>query len=182
MACGLYILELIDSFTMENTSNLPLFDLSVDILNQLSKSGNNETALRYFELQLFHYLGYRPELYRCTSCNSHLKPVTNFFSLRQGGILCPLCNSKISHFEQTEATLLQPSSPISVNALKVLRLWQNCDYVTARRVKIKPELSSELRRVLQSYIRYILQREIKSMAWLERLKEDYSIDNNYPRN
>jgi len=171
MACGLYILELIDSFTVEGGENHPLFDLLLDILNQLSEPDSNEAALRYFELHLLHYLGYRPQLHRCVSCDSLLKPVVNFFSLGKGGLLCPHCNSEEDRrYEQIEAISLKPSLPLSVGALKVLRLWQSCDYATARRVRIKPELSSELEQVLCEYIRYILQRELKSLTWLKELR------------
>jgi len=160
MACGLYILELVDSFTVENSANRPLFDLLLNALRWLSQADSKETVLRYFELQLLHYLGYRPELYRCVKCNSPIKPVPNFFSSSQGGILCPYCSEE--DFS---------SRSLSVEALKVLRLWQGCDYATARRVKIKPDLSSELEQVLQEYIGYLLQRELKSISWLEELKE-----------
>ena len=171
MACGLYILELIDSFTVEGGENRYLFDLLLDILTQLNEPDSNETALRYFELHLLHYLGYRPQLRQCVSCDSPLKPVVNFFSPSKGGLLCPHCNSEEDRrYEQIEAISLRPSLPLSVGALKVLRLWQSCDYATARRVRIKPELSSELERVLCEYIRYILQRELKSLAWLEELR------------
>jgi DNA repair protein RecO (recombination protein O) len=152
MACGLYILELIDSFTVEGGENRPLFDLSLDILNQLSEPDSNETVLRYFE---------------------PLKPVVNFFSPSKGGLLCPHCNSEEDHhYEQIEAISLKPSLPLSVGALKVLRLWQSCDYATAKRVRVKPELSWELERVLCEYIRYILQRELKSLTWLKELKKE----------
>jgi DNA repair protein RecO (recombination protein O) len=171
MACGLYILELIDSFTVEGGENRPLFDLLLDTLNQLSEPDSNETALRYFELHLLHYLGYRPQLRRCVSCDLPLKPVVNFFSPSKGGLLCPHCNSEENHrYEQIEAISLKPSLPLSVGALKILRLWQSCDYATARRVRLKPELSSELERVLCEYIRYILQRELKSLTWLKELR------------
>jgi DNA repair protein RecO (recombination protein O) len=171
MACGLYILELIDSFTVESGENRPLFDLLLDILNQLSEPDSNETALRYFELHLLHHLGYRPQLRRCVSCDSPLKPVVNFFSPSKGGLLCPDCNSEENHrYGQIEPMSLKPSLPLSVRALKVLRLWQSCDYATARRVRVKPELSSELERVLCEYIRYILQRELKSLTWLKELR------------
>ena len=170
MACGLYILELIDSFTIEGGENRPLFDLSLDILTQLSEPDSSEAILRYFELHLLHHLGYRPQLRRCVNCDSPLKPVVNFFSPSKGGLLCPHCNSEENHrYEQIEAISLKPSLPLSVGALKVLRLWQSCDYATARRVKVKPELSSELERVLHEYIRYILQRELKSLTWLKEL-------------
>ena len=173
-ACGLYILELIDSFTVEGGENCPLFDLLLDILNQLCKPEGNETILRYFELHLLHYLGYRPQLHRCVSCDSPLKPVVNFFSPSKGGILCPHCNSEEKHhYKQTETNLLKLSFSLSVEALKVLRLWQSSDYATARRVRVKPKLAWELERVLQEYIRYLLQRELKSMTWLKELKEKF---------
>jgi DNA repair protein RecO (recombination protein O) len=172
MACGLYILELIDSFTIEGGESRPLFDLSLDILNRLSEPDSSEGILRYFELHLLHYLGYRPQLRRCVNCDSPLKPVVNFFSLSMGGLLCPHCNSEENHrYEQIEAIPLKPSLPVSVGALKVLRLWQSYDYATARRVRLKPELYYELEQVLHEYIRYILQRELKSLTWLKELKK-----------
>lgn len=173
MACGLYILELIDSFTVEGSESRPLFDLSLDVLNQLSEPDSNEAILRYFELHLLHYLGFRPQLHQCVNCDSPIKPVVNFFSPSKGGLLCPHCNSEENHrYEQIGAISLKPSLPLSVEALKVLRLWQSCDYATARRVRLKLELSWELERVLQEYIRYILQRELKSLAWLKELKRE----------
>jgi len=165
LAYGLYILELVDSFTVENSANRPLFDLLLNALHWLSQADSNEVVLRYFELHLLHHLGYRPELYRCVKCNSPLKPVLNFFSSSQGGILCPNCGQK-DFFSRS----------LSVDALKILRLWQNCDYATARRVKLRSELSSELEQVLQEYIGYLLQRELKSIAWLEELRK-MSLDN-----
>jgi DNA repair protein RecO (recombination protein O) len=159
MASGLYILDLVDSFTVESSVNHPLFDLLLDALHWLGQDDGSEIVLRYFELHLIDYLGYRPELYRCVKCNSPLKPVTNFFSSGQGGILCPYCS---------QSDFLSRS--LSVDALKILRLWQNCDYAAARRVKVRSELSFELEQVLRDYIRYLLQRELRSIAWLEELK------------
>jgi len=179
MACSLYILELIDSFTVEGGENRFLFDLLLDILNQLSESDNNETILRYFELHLLHHLGYRPQLHRCVNCDLPLNPTVNFFSLSKGGLLCPQCNSEEDRrYEKIEAISLKPSLPISVAALKVLRLWQSCDYATARRVRIKPELSWELEQILCEYIRYILQRELKSLNWLKELKREITANMN----
>jgi DNA repair protein RecO (recombination protein O) len=171
MACGLYVLELIDSFAVEGGENRPLFDLLLDILQHLSAPDSSETALRYFELHLLHCLGYRPQLRRCVDCDSPLKPVVNFFSLSKGGLLCPRCNSEeYRQTGQNEAIPASPALPLSVDALKVLRLWQGCDYATARRVRVKPELAGELERVLCDYIRYILQRELKSLTWLRELR------------
>jgi hypothetical protein len=93
--------------------------------------------------------------------------------------LCPHCNSEENRrYEQIEAISVKPSLPLSVEALKVLRLWQSRDYATARRVRVKPELSEELERVLCEYITHILQRELKSLTWLKELKKDIAANVN----
>lgn len=184
MASGLYVLELIDCFAVEGGENRALFNLLLDTLNQLSEPGSNEAMLRYFELHLLHILGYRPQLRRCVSCDSLLKPTTNFFSPGRGGLLCPHCNAEESHrHEQAGAVTSALSIPLSVRALKVLRLWQRCDHATARRVRLNRELSLELERALHEHIMYILQRELKTLTWLRELRktgsrrEESALDN-----
>ena len=173
MACGLYVLELIDAFTIESAENRLLFELLLDSLHQLSEPDTNETVLRYFELHLLNYLGYRPQLRRCVTCDSPLKPVVNFLSPGKGGLICPACNSEESILhEQIEVVARKPSFPLSVEALKVLRLWQSCDCATSRRVRVKPVLSRELEQALCEYIRYIVQRELKSLTWLKQLGKE----------
>ena len=156
---GLSFAELVDSFTGEHIEDRRLFDLVLETLHQLSQAKDCEPILRYFELHLLDHLGYRPQLQKCTECNSTLKPATNFFSPSQGGVLCHDCG-----FHEPVARSL------SLNALKVLRLWQNCDYATARRVKINPPLATELEQVMREYIKYLLERQLKSTAWLDKLK------------
>ena len=173
MACGLYMLELIDAFTIEGTESRLLFELLLDSLHQLSEPDSSETALRYFELHLLHHLGYRPQLRRCVTCDSPLKPIVNFFSPGKGGLICPTCSSpENSRYEQTDTIATRPSFPLSVEALKVLRLWQSCDYAMSRRVKVTPRLSRELEQTLCEYIRYIAQRELKSLTWLRQLGKE----------
>ena len=159
MSCGLYLSELIDAFTAEDVEAGQLFILFCDMLHQLEQTDNRDTLLRYFELQVFNLTGYRPQLQRCASCNTLLEPITNSFCANQGGVICPEC------------TLTEPSArPLSLNALKVLRLWQNCSYDTAHKVNINSTLSLELEQILREYIKYILDRQIKSTEWLDKLK------------
>lgn len=158
---GLYTCELVDCFTEERLTNRPIFDLLLNTFNWLCEANNSELVLRYFELHLLNYLGYRPQLRQCVICNSPLQPKPNFFSPHQGGILCPDCG------------LQEPIvRPLSVNALKVLRLWQNCDHATARRIRISSELASEIEQVMREYIHYLLEREVKSTAWLDKLRQE----------
>ncbi len=160
---GLYIAELVDSFTGEHIEDRQLFCLLLETLKQLSQSTDYEPVLRYFELNLLDHLGYRPQLRRCTDCNSTLKPDTNFFSCKFGGVLCHDCG-----FNEPAAR------PLSINALKVLRLWQNCDFTAARRVRINRELAAELEQIMREYTKYLLEKQLKSTAWLDRLKSEVS--------
>jgi len=158
---GLYLAELVDSFTGEHIEDRRLFKLLLETLKQLSLSKDYESILRYFELHLLDHLGYRPQLQHCTDCNSPLKPDTNFFCSSLGGVLCHQCG-----FNEPTAR------PISLNTLKVLRLWQNCDFTAARRVRINRELAVELEQVMREYIKYLLEKQLKSTAWLDRLKNE----------
>ena len=159
-SCGLYASELINQFTVEHMANQVLFHLLVETLRRLSRADNPELTVRYFELHLLDLVGYRPQIQQCVSCHVDLKPVINAFCSSAGGILCPDCINK------------NPDSfCISVDALKVLRLFQRSEFDMVSRVKISQELSQELKGALASYVRYLLEREVKSAAWMDTLRE-----------
>jgi DNA repair protein RecO (recombination protein O) len=159
-SCALYVTELVNQFTADQQENFSLFQLTLDTLHQLCQANNKELLLRYFELHLLESVGYRPQLRECVSCHLALEPTTNSFSPGAGGMLCPGC---------------QPSQPfaypLSVNAQKVLRLLQNSDYTSASILKIDPELARELEMVMSGYLKYLLEKEVKSAVWLETLRE-----------
>lgn len=160
MSCGLYISELVDAFTEERLESRQLFQLLADTLQRLAEAKDSDTVLRFFELRLLDLTGYRPQLQKCANCNTLLQPVINYFSASQGGVLCPNC------------AFAEPfARQLSLNALKVLRLWQTCDYAAAIRVHISPELGLELEQTMREYLRYILERQIKSTAWLDMVKK-----------
>ena len=73
-------------------------------------------------------------------------------------MLCPNCRSQSLTY------------PLSLNAVKVLRILQNSDYDIVSKLGMSPELSYELKEVLRRYLRYLLEREVKSAAWLDTLK------------
>ena len=159
-SCALYATELVNQFTVDHVENYPLFRLLKETMEQLCQADNKELILRYFELHLLSGVGYQPQLQQCVSCHSPLQPTTNSFCPSAGGMLCPRCSPE------------QPLSyPLSVNAQKVLRLLQSSDYDTANRLKIDPELSHELEKVMSHYLKYLLERDVKSAAWLETLRE-----------
>jgi len=159
-SCALYATELINQFTADHVENYPLFRLLLETMEHLCQADDRELVLRYFEMHLLELAGYRPQLRECVSCHQALTPTTNSFSASTGGMLCPNCS------------LSQPLTyPLSVNAQKVLRLIQNSDYPSASRLKLNTALSSELEKVISSYLKYLLEREVKSAAWLDAMRE-----------
>ena len=159
-SCGLYVVELVNQFTADHQENFSLFQLTLETLNRLCGENNKEIILRYFELHLLESAGYRPQLRECVACHKGLEPTTNYFSPSAGGMLCPDCS------------LSQPFSyPLSVNTQKLLRLLQGSDFAGASRVKIDPELAAEMENVISGYLKHLLEREVKSAAWLDTLRE-----------
>lgn len=158
-ACALYTAELVDQFMPDEIENQPLFQLLLETMGRLCPSGDNELVLRYFELHLLSEAGYRPQLHECVACHFVLTPVINSFCPNLGGMLCPDCHHTRSS-----------TRPISVNALKVLRLLQTSDYATASKLKLDLELANEVEWTLRHYIRHLLEREVKSTAWLDTLR------------
>lgn len=159
--CAIYAVELVDRFTAEHIENHSLFDLLLNTLRWLDKGHPADVTLRYFEMQLLFCLGYRPQLHSCLVCQAPLKPAANFFSSSVGGVICPQCRT-------AEAL----ARPISANALKLLRLLEKGDYTQVEQLKLSQELLSELEYLLRGYLRYLLDGEVKSVGFLDRLRRE----------
>jgi DNA repair protein RecO (recombination protein O) len=158
MSCGFYLSELVDTFTEESVEDKELFELFRDTLKELASAQDGDRILRYFELRLLSHLGYRPQLLKCSNCSKELKAEVNYYSPGHGGALCRECG-----YPDISA------KTISVNALKVLRLWLRCDFTTACRVKMSPDLTREIKNLMRENIKYILEKQLKSIDWMDKL-------------
>ena len=160
ISCAFYIAELVDQFTAEQVENYPIYKLLHTDLLWLCGARNCELVLRHFELQLLRHLGYQPELHQCLGCKSPLAPQRNLFSASSGGALCPDCGRN------------EPAvRPISVDALKVMRFLISSDHASAGRLRMSRDLSQEVEQLIRWYIRYLLEREVKSLEFLDHLQE-----------
>jgi len=158
---ALYAAELLDRFTEDHAENFTLYRLLLDTLRRLSTRRDLDVILRFYEMSLLAHLGYQPELDECVGCRSRLRPETNLWSAAAGGVLCPRC--------------VQPDTvvrPLSVNAVKVLRVYQAGNFPAAARVALTPELAEELERHLREYVQYVLEREVRSAAFMDFVRRD----------
>ena len=156
---ALYAAELVDRFAPERQENYQVFRLLLETLRSLASAERLDVILRFFEMRLLGHLGYQPQLVECVACGRTLEPVTNGWSAEAGGALCPAC-----------ARAAPMSRPLAVNALKVMRLLQKGDLSEVSRVKTAPPLESELERHLREYLLYVLERDVRSVRFLETLR------------
>jgi DNA repair protein RecO (recombination protein O) len=156
-----YCAELLDHFTGEEVGSRPLFDLALVTLARLAEARDPALALRFFELHLLGLSGYRPELYQCVGCRQPLQPLTNYWSPADGGVLCPRCGEGRGDTE-----------PLVLNALKVLRFLQTREWDMCQRLNLSPRLFADLEALLSRYIACVLERNLKSVAFLHRLRRE----------
>lgn len=158
---GLYAAELTDRMTVEHVHSFPIFRLMLDTLTRLDAGANGDTTLRYFEMRLLDQSGFRPELERCVGCTRELEPADHFFAPVAGGVVCRGC-----------VPGLAGPRLLTLNGLKLLRLIQRGSYNDLARVRVPAGLADEVERHLRGYIITVLEREVNSAAFIERLRRD----------
>lgn len=156
-----YVAELLDQLTEENLENYPVFELLLITLRRLAESRNPETTVRFYEMGLLAHLGYQPELYSCVQCRRQLEPRGSFFSAATGGVLCPECGRQ-------EPT----AKAMTLAAFKMLRVLQSGNYELASRVRIDEPLRRELESLLRGCVQFLVERELKSAAFMNSLRAD----------
>jgi DNA repair protein RecO (recombination protein O) len=157
---GIYCAELIDRLTPERSEGNPIFRLLQETLAILDTEESIDLAVRRFELKLLEQLGYRPSLETCAVCDCRLEPIDNFWSAEAGGAVCPACA------DDTLRLL-----PLSLNALKVLRLLNRAGFADAARVRLSPGLYAEVEACLHIQVEYVLEREVRSARFLDSLHD-----------
>ena len=156
-----YLAELIDRFTEEQDASYPLFELIALTLARLNDASPAEQslALRFFELHLLSLSGFQPQLHLCVNCNTPLEAVDSYFHPVDGGVICPDCGPSRSH-----------ARPLSLGALKVLRFLQTRSWEEAAKLQLTPATQRDVEQVLLDYITYILERNLKSVTFLKKLR------------
>jgi DNA repair protein RecO (recombination protein O) len=152
--------ELLDRLTQDRQEHEAAFDLLASSLRLLADGVDPFHVARHYELALLTLLGYRPELYRCVSCEADLAAETNAFSSRLGGMLCPRCRGADAG-----------SRPLTVNAQKYLRSLDRRGLAFVVRLPISDDLRAEIEATLAAYLRHLLERDLASLRVLRALHE-----------
>jgi DNA repair protein RecO (recombination protein O) len=160
MSRALYVCELLDKFTETHEANFALFRLLLDTLRRIATQSDMDIATRFYEMSLLDAMGYRPELEECVTCRTRLKAVTNYWTAAGGGVVCAAC--------RTEETAVRP---VSANAVKLLRLLLHGRFGDVSRVTMSADLAAELERAMLEYVRWVLERDVRSAAFIDTLRK-----------
>ena len=159
VSSALYVAELLERLSEEHAENYPAYRLLLAVLQWLCTAAGQDLPVRFFEMRLLETTGYRPELYACLRCKQQLAPTLNAFSGIAGGALCAQC------------ALGEPDArPLSVNALKVLRLLQRGEIEDIRRLRLDAPVARELEQHMRYYLPHVTERELRSAAFVEAVR------------
>ena len=155
-----YVLELLDRFTYEDaTENPSVFRLLTETLSRLASKSDPWLVIRYYEMRLLDFLGFRPQLVECVNCRCEIMAEDQFFSFGAGGVICPRCGRGLHNL-----------SPISVDALKYLRHFQRSSYTQASRARPSLEVQKEAESLMQGYFTFLLERQLNTPGFLKQIK------------
>jgi DNA repair protein RecO (recombination protein O) len=138
--------------------------LLADALDWLATSEDLLLAARFYELRLLSLTGFQPQLFRCVACGEDIQEQDQFFSAELGGLLCPGCRLSDRN-----------AQPITAVGVKVLRYLQTRDWATVSVLQLKRKLQHELERLMHFYLTFILERNLKSVDFLHRLREEAAL-------
>jgi DNA repair protein RecO (recombination protein O) len=156
-----YLAELIDRFTEYDESHPELYHLLCDALAWLATPESDAALVaRYFEVQLLGMVGFQPSLHDCAVGQEPLEAQDQFFSVMDGGVVCP------------EHTRGRAVMPLSLTGLKLLRYMQVHDegYASTGRLKVGEVLHTEIERILQAHIVHLLEMRLKTVEFIHSVR------------
>ncbi len=160
MGYGSYFVELVDAMVGEREAHREVFDLLRTSLSMVSGMKPREEMLRIFEIRLLSLLGYRPNLNSCIQCRRPLDRLEQvYFVPLRGGIFCGRCCPTNGDF-----------FGLSMGTIRVLQKSMETDLSKIRRVRFSPSSLAESGEILPRFIRHHLNRELKSLRFLETVR------------
>ena len=153
------MIELLDALVAVEDKNEGIFNLALDSLKELGVTNNPSRIMTIFKIKALSLSGFKPHFDSCVSCNDRILGLSKF-SLMLGGLLCSRCYTKDlsarSIFRGTVATVLH----IEKNEFRdCLSLGMN------------PQIKKELEFILNSFLNFHLERELKSQKVVHKLNE-----------
>jgi len=157
IATASLMMDLVGAVMPLEDKNEEVFDLTLNCLGELAAASNPDKVITIFKIKMLVLSGFKPHFDSCISCGDRILGQSKF-SVALGGLLCSRCYQKDmgsrSIFRGTVASILH----IEKNDLKTnLNLGMN------------PQIKKELEVILNAFLNFHLERELKSQRVLNKL-------------
>ena len=152
--------EIVDALTAERQPNARLFHALLAAFAALEQAADPRLVLLHFLVVALDAAGFRPQLGECVVCRRPLQPEVNWFDRALGGAICPTCAPSVSG-----------ARPIPLNVLKLARLLQRSEPVGSVTLRVPADVGRELERLLREYLEAILERQLRTPAFVARVRE-----------
>lgn len=159
IAYATYIIELLNETVEDNDPNPDMFDTLLSCLYLLEGGVDPETVARSFELHLMTTSGYRPHVGNCARCTGALPRERIAFSTSTGGTVCDKCGP-----------LPEDTIYIHRATMNMVTTLLSAEPQQLKDLKMSKGVRTELANIMKWYIRYRLDRELKSVEFIQALK------------
>ena len=163
LARATYLCELLDHMTVDHdaTASESILGLTRDALEILQHADiYPDAALHMYEIHLLAILGYAPNIDCCTHCGDALEEKSGVFSAAYGGILCPRDRSRA-----------QDACVLSFEAMDIMRRLRDSDIEVILTLAPSRRVAAEVARALRSYIDHRIERRLKSVDFLNQVRQ-----------
>ncbi len=155
MTAGDYACELLNKIMPVEQKNDAVYTLFLDYCRSLGGAKDPGRLVHMFQIKLLALSGFRPHIDSCVQCGCAVTGKARF-STRQGGLVCPRC-------ERKEPGLI----PVSPGALPSLIYIEKHPRPQCLKLTLAPSVRKELKHILNNFLIYHLEKNIKSAKYLE---------------
>lgn len=157
------IVELIGAIMPPEDKNEEIFDLAFTGLKELELTNNPDKIMTIFKIKILALSGFKPHFDSCVSCGSRILGQSKF-SLSLGGLLCQSCYHKD----------LSARSIFRGTVASILHIEKN-DFKNNLNLGMNPQIKKELELILNSFINFHLERELKSQKVLNKMVNSVAV-------
>jgi len=152
------MMELLSGVMAQEDANEEAFNLTLDSLRELESNNNTDKIITIFKIKILALSGFKPNFDSCVVCGQ--RAVGDFkFSLSLGGLLCSRCYKKD----------LRARSIFRGTVASILHIEKN-NFKSNLTLGMNPQIKRELEAILNSFLNFHLERELKSQKVVEHLE------------
>lgn len=149
-----YAAELVLKLMPLEEANEAVYELLLDYYRALSVEKDVSRLVHMFQIKFLALSGFRPHIDSCVICNKGFGDKPRF-SMVKGGLVCNHCLNRAPD-----------AAPVSRGAVATLMYIESRPWAGCLKLKLHPEVKQELKRILNNFLVFHLEKNIRSAKYL----------------